>query len=280
MKPPPRTMPQSIKIALLALILELGISIAWVLIQLVGSDLDQPLEISQVVLGSVGSICVTLLILWGIVVGNRLAWQWGRLIAPLGAFLLGLSIVVGVRVAQNARDLWEFSPYLVTGLLSIVLLLVIFFALGTVSARRHFRLVCPRCGSSRSRAVDFSFSLASCQRCRYRWSNDEMEYLRFSTPDESRTAPLDRSRHGDCPQWYLEADQRKVGPFTLAQVRQFVNAGRLKPTDYVLFEGEPKWVTAGSVEEIFPVVVPIPVEDIQIRHSSFQEPKDRQGPTH
>jgi hypothetical protein len=112
-------------------------------------------------------IAVAVLILLGIVMGHRLAWQWGRLLGLLGGVLLTLA-AVGV-LAKMAEE-----PALVVAgallLLQGVPLFPMFFALGTQGAREHFRLICPQCGHSRPKAGNFLFTKALCRKCGTLWS--------------------------------------------------------------------------------------------------------------
>lgn len=112
-------------------------------------------------------IAVALLILYGIIVGQRLAWQWGRLLGLLGGVLLTLT-AVGI-LSRSA----EGPGYLMIGVLLLlqgVPLFPMFFALGTQSARTHFRLTCPQCGHAKPKGGNFLFTRAVCRKCNASWT--------------------------------------------------------------------------------------------------------------
>jgi hypothetical protein len=52
--------------------------------------------------------------------------------------------------------------------------------------------------------------------------------------------------------WYYARGERRVGPFTLAQLRQMADAGMVGPGDRVMAEGGSEWVTASAVPGLFP----------------------------
>jgi hypothetical protein len=111
-------------------------------------------------------IVVAVLILWGIVTGHRLAWQWGRLLGLVGGTLLTL-MAIGVFSKAGGRP----GLLIVGTLLALqgVPLFPMFFALGTPEARQHFRLVCPQCGSSKPKGGNFLFTKATCKKCKTVW---------------------------------------------------------------------------------------------------------------
>jgi hypothetical protein len=112
-------------------------------------------------------IVVALLILYGIVMGHRLAWQWGRLLGLFGGVLLTLG-ALGV-LARSA----EGSGYLIAGVLLLLQglpLFPMFFALGRPGAREHFRLTCPQCGYARPKGGNFLFTKAICRKCAASWT--------------------------------------------------------------------------------------------------------------
>ncbi len=112
-------------------------------------------------------VVVALLILYGIVMGQRLAWQWGRLLGLLGGVILTLAAVGAFRNANG-----EPGMLIVGGLLALqgVPLFPMFFALGTKGARAHFRLSCPKCGAGKPKGGNFLFTEAVCRKCDERWS--------------------------------------------------------------------------------------------------------------
>jgi hypothetical protein len=118
------------------------------------------------VLGIVWPIAVAVLILIGILMGQRLAWQWGRLLGLFGGILLTLA-------AMRAFALAEEGPgYIIVGVLLALQglpLFPLFFALGTRGAREHFRVICPECGSTKLKGGNFLFTKAVCRKCNATW---------------------------------------------------------------------------------------------------------------
>lgn len=116
--------------------------------------------------GVVIPVAVALLILYGIVMGQRLAWQWGRLLGLLGGIMLTLA---AVGVFRNANG--DPGILIAGGLLALqgVPLFPMFFALGTKGAREHFRLTCPQCGAAKPKGANFLFTEACCRKCNARW---------------------------------------------------------------------------------------------------------------
>jgi hypothetical protein len=112
-------------------------------------------------------VAVALLILIGIIKGQRLAWQWGRLLGLLGAVVLTFS---AIRVAIRIPD----QPLMLIPAVLIALqgvpLFPMFFALGTTGAKEHFRVICPACGKSRVKGGNFLFTKVICRECNHEWS--------------------------------------------------------------------------------------------------------------
>jgi hypothetical protein len=122
--------------------------------------------------GRVPVISITLpialagLILAGIVTGQRLAWQWGRLLGLFGGILLSMA-AFGVLARAG-----EQPGYLIVGILlalQALPLFPMFFALGTLGAKQHFCLICPQCGSNKPRGGNFLFTKAVCRDCGTSW---------------------------------------------------------------------------------------------------------------
>lgn len=111
-------------------------------------------------------VLVALLILWGVVKGHRLAWQWGRVLGLVGGILATLS-AVGIFAKSGGQP----ASLLVGGLVALqgAPLFPMFFALGTHEARQYFRLVCPQCGRSRPRGGNFLYTRAMCRNCNVAW---------------------------------------------------------------------------------------------------------------
>jgi hypothetical protein len=112
-------------------------------------------------------IVFALLILIGIIKGQRLAWQWGRLLGLLGAFVLTFAAV-----GTSFHIPEEPALVIVTALVAMqgVPLFPMFFALGTAGAKEHFRLICPGCGKSKVKAGNFLFTKVICRQCNTAWS--------------------------------------------------------------------------------------------------------------
>src|SRR5437868_5552287 len=53
-------------------------------------------------------------------------------------------------------------------------------------------------------------------------------------------------------QWFIVRDDKKYGPYSLAQMKQFAASGKLLPIDMVSQGGTDPWVTASQVEAFFP----------------------------
>lgn len=62
-------------------------------------------------------------------------------------------------------------------------------------------------------------------------------------------------------QWFIVRDEKKYGPYTLSQMKQFAASGNLLPIDMVSQTGTDPWVPASQVEAIFPATAlssPVP----------------------
>ncbi|WP_442484926.1 hypothetical protein [Aeoliella sp. SH292] len=171
-------MPTSVIVALVATGL-------MVLLSAIGSV--GQLAAGEPAIGSLISVVIGILILLGIAKGHRLAHQWGRILVGIGAVLYTLGAgfgVVGVMMIANNPEILgaDAPPELqnidlrtaamvgIAFLFGFVLLLwTIFFSLGTKSARRYFRLVCPSCGNTKVKANDFFFNRGKCKRCGVVW---------------------------------------------------------------------------------------------------------------
>ena len=111
-------------------------------------------------------IGLAVLILFGIIVGHRLAWQWGRLLGLLGGIILSLAAFGAFSRAA------EQPGFLVVGVLLAMQglpLFPMFFALGTQEARKHFRLICPQCGNAKPKAANFLFTKTIGRNCDTSW---------------------------------------------------------------------------------------------------------------
>lgn len=72
---------------------------------------------------------------------------------PFGGWEMVLSLAIGM------------SIYLIPG----VLLLTVFFTLGTITARQYFYLLCPLCHGKRVTAVNRSLDHLHCSGCGHEW---------------------------------------------------------------------------------------------------------------
>jgi hypothetical protein len=115
-------------------------------------------------LQSIVGMVVAALLLVGLMRAHRLAWQWGRYLAPVtGLFLLGMA-VAGF-AGRTAGGIIAGALFLLLGLL-----LVAFpFLLGRPSVVEYFRLVCPKCGVRTKKSADFLFNHAKCRACQAVW---------------------------------------------------------------------------------------------------------------
>ena len=155
-------MPTSIIVTMTALVVILGLNLVLGIIGLA----QDPTSIVRVAV----SMGLQLLILWGMIVGHRLAWQWGRILGILAAVLLTIGAVtsfVGTAAAQVPAWVRLLAGSIV--MLQAVCLYTIFFALGRPSAKQHFNLRCPSCGKFTGAAADFFFNRAKCKTCSTVW---------------------------------------------------------------------------------------------------------------
>jgi len=63
-----------------------------------------------------------------------------------------------------------------------------FFALGTVGAREHFRVICPQCGHTKVKGGDFLFTKAICRKCNTSW--DSYRYGHDMEPSDGKLDPM------------------------------------------------------------------------------------------
>ena len=144
-------MPIPIIVATGVVVLALGLNIVVLLLS------PSPLGIA------IPMIFATLLLI-GLVRAHRLAWQWGRYLAPLS----GLAFIGG------ALSNFAFGSFLniLVGALDLVVAFGMFcfpILLSRESASRYFRLICPGCAARSSKAADFFFNRAKCQKCQQIW---------------------------------------------------------------------------------------------------------------
>jgi hypothetical protein len=108
---------------------------------------------------------ISVLILAGIIIGHKLAWQWGRILGMLSAVMLSYATVIGL-IARSEQQV-KF-PVIIFGSQAI-LLFILFFALGTEGSKKYFKLVCPKCNSTNAKAANFFFTKAKCKDCSNQW---------------------------------------------------------------------------------------------------------------
>lgn len=51
--------------------------------------------------------------------------------------------------------------------------------------------------------------------------------------------------------WYYAREKQKIGPVSLTRLQQLATSGELQPSAMVLQEGNPKWMPASAVPDIF-----------------------------
>ncbi len=163
-----RSMPSSVVLAVVALSVILGLE---VLLGVMALALTRPAPEQMGPIAARTGLIVVIggLILWGLIAGHRLAWQWGRVLGMIGAIVLLLVGVLAVTAPQ--ADMPPGARYL-NAVLSLVVsacLFTIAFSLGALSAKKYFNLRCPSCGRFTSSAADFFFNKAKCKRCREVW---------------------------------------------------------------------------------------------------------------
>jgi hypothetical protein len=115
-------------------------------------------------LPSLVGIIFAALLLIGLMRAHRLAWQWGRYLAPFA----GLVFLLGAGRSFGVGDL----AYMIIAALLLILALASFafpILLSRASAVQYFRLVCPACAVRTSKAADFFFNRAKCQKCQRVW---------------------------------------------------------------------------------------------------------------
>jgi predicted Zn finger-like uncharacterized protein len=109
------------------------------------------------------------LVLWGLIVGHRLAWQWGRILGLLGAILLLLGGILSLTAGPPQNN--SLAKFIIAGISLFVsaCLFTIVFSLASRSAKIYFALRCPECGNFTSAAADFFFNKAKCKKCGEIW---------------------------------------------------------------------------------------------------------------
>lgn len=141
------------------------------------------------IIGSIVAILLTPLVILALLHGirnkRRWAWQWGRLASGFQIFsyissgffaLLALAThtqPIGRQLNGSVPASPSEGVLLLTLLVSPLGLMAawpLFNALGTQDSRRHFGLLCPKCGSQKSKSADFLFRKVHCMACEHSWS--------------------------------------------------------------------------------------------------------------
>jgi hypothetical protein len=161
--------PSSVVVALTAMSILLCLEVALGVLLVAVSAGRDPAELGKNLGRLVGTGVIGGLILWGLVAGHRLAWQWGRILAALAAVLGAIAmILIVINVVKEPGSAHEL---IVAGIVFVMTacLFAIVISLGTDAARQHFGLRCPSCKRFTSAAGDFWFNTAKCKRCNRVW---------------------------------------------------------------------------------------------------------------
>jgi hypothetical protein len=124
----------------------------------------------QILILAAVSVALGALVLMGMIVGQRLAWQWGRVLGLLAALLYTWFLAVTLATGPP-RDTNPLTRFASIGYLGIVVacLYTIFFALGRSSALDHFGLKCLSCQHYTNAGANFLFTKARCKKCGNVW---------------------------------------------------------------------------------------------------------------
>src|SRR5262245_33937833 len=142
------SMPGSVIVAVIAmcvmLVMELSLSLLVLLLGNLPPDRLGGIFARMFISGVLGG-----LVLWGLIVGHRLAWQWGRVLGLLGAILTLLVGIVALTAGPPQNN--SLAQFIIAGVSLFVsaCLFTIVFALGSRSAKVYFALRCPGCGKDR-----------------------------------------------------------------------------------------------------------------------------------
>lgn len=160
---PARTgMPPSVVAAVVALLVLFGVQALAAIAALTSDRISQEAMLPRAAV----QVGAGALILWGTLVGHRLAWQWGRILAIIAAVILTIGLF-GLLAHFGEQEAAALLAILFV--LQVLPLYVVFFAFGRPSARVFFRLVCPECHRPSSKANDFLFNQARCKYCNNVW---------------------------------------------------------------------------------------------------------------
>jgi hypothetical protein len=162
-----RTMPFAVKLSALAAAAAFTPGITDFMWRLSHSRIGHSESVCNMVL-----VALDALIVIGLLSGNRLAWQWGRILAFVAAIIwtseLGLVFSIPRTSATSPGDYSLFAGLTLIAFPAVGLW-VVYFSLGRPSAIAYFGLVCPQCGQPTHKSADFLFNTAKCKKCGYAW---------------------------------------------------------------------------------------------------------------
>jgi len=178
-------MPAAVRIAVTGLLVVLAV---------IGAAAASPLFDGQMPpAGLLLALGATALLLCGVAIGSRLAWRATRLasaIAGLGLIAAAVwyartppePVTVEIAALSDTAEIIDTAPPPATlpgvdpNVLGAAALLVlgvalgvVYVALGTRSSRGYYDLICPACGSDRTRPVGLTMATLRCRRCDHEW---------------------------------------------------------------------------------------------------------------
>jgi hypothetical protein len=113
-------------------------------------------------------IVLGFLFLVGLAARTRLAWRLTRWFClAFGLWFTAQSVYIYASSGDALEPPWQVYYALMLG--QGAGMLATFVVLGTRSARRAFRLICPRCDGKTARAANILFTEAHCRRCDVVW---------------------------------------------------------------------------------------------------------------
>ena len=118
--------------------------------------------------------------------------------------------------------------------------------------------ICPSCRATINAPASLQGESSSCPKCNAdvdRWPAP------VSSPGTVRVVPPP----SEPAVWHYSVNGARRGPVTFGQLKSLVEGAALRPNDLIWREGLPAWVEAGTVPELFPVMLvkaappPVPV---------------------
>ncbi|MGE3803319.1 MAG: hypothetical protein AB7K24_01455 [Gemmataceae bacterium] len=153
-------MPTPISLALVAMFLYLVLNL------IIGGAAVLQGSMSMYMVGA--ESILALLIIFGTMKGNRLAWQGGRLGGLVGFIYYGYKTALLYVRPENNLGLGDRMVELMALGIQAVCLLVVYGAFATHPAKSHFELICPQCSeSSGTTNGDLFFTTVRCKNCNY-----------------------------------------------------------------------------------------------------------------